>query len=393
MSERAESDFRIMNDYQRFTLKTDQNPKLGSAGLKFPILGLFGEVGGLLSELKKKQRDTDSYIGYADSVMEEFGDVIWYFANIVERANLKLDVLAQRAFRGIKDWDEIEPRSFGAFGDIQPMRHHTGPVNNERFEQGAIALAGKVGRLLDDVSYGRIESNRDALSAHLVEIFRAILQAADDADISLEDAVRKNVIKVTSRWPIDRKYPPLFDEEFDVDEQLPRRIEMLISEKVVGGKTFVLQKCSGIKIGDHLTDNKSEEDDYRFHDAFHLAYAAILGWSPVTRTLFKTKRKSKPKVDEAEDGARAALIEEGVSTWIFNHAVRLNYFSAIHSLDYALLKAVKELTQGYEVDACPLWLWEEAILEGYKVFRFLQKHRKGLVVADLLQRKISIGPV
>src|SRR5438132_914176 len=91
----------LMNEYQRLTLKTDKNLRMGYAGLKLPLLGLFGEVGSLLSELKKKQRDADSYVGYADSVMEEFGDVMWYFANIVQRANLNLDVLAQRVFREI----------------------------------------------------------------------------------------------------------------------------------------------------------------------------------------------------------------------------------------------------------------------------------------------------
>ncbi len=95
------------------------------------------------------------------------------------------------------------------------------------------------------------------------------------------------------------------------------------------------------------------------------------------------KRKSKPEVDEAEDGARAALIEEGISTWVFNHAARLNFFENLTSLDYGLLKAVHELVVGYEAERCPLWLWEEAILQGYAAFRELQKYRCGLVVADL----------
>src|SRR5690348_8982552 len=97
----------LMNEYQRFTLQTDKNPQTGYAGLKFALLGLFGEVGSLLSELKKKQRDRDSYVGYADSVMEELGDVMWYFANIVQRAGLNLDVLAQRMSREIEDWDVV----------------------------------------------------------------------------------------------------------------------------------------------------------------------------------------------------------------------------------------------------------------------------------------------
>lgn len=379
-----------MTQYQEFTRQTDQNKKTGYAGFMLPFLGIYGEVGSLLSELKKKQRDADSYVGYADSVMEELGDVLWYFTNIADRAGLTVDIIAQRMSREIEDWDEVGDYHFGCFGDIQSYREHTGPLSGEKVEQGAINLAAKVGSLLNDASLGRLEGNRDVLSAHLVEILRAIIQVADDADVSLQDAAERNVAKATSRWPIKREYTPLFDEKYDVDEQLPRRIVMSIEEKVFDGKAFVIQKCNGIKVGDRLTDNKAEQDDYRFHDAFHLAYAAILGWSPVVRALFKLKRKSDPKIDENEDGARAILIEEGVATWIFNHGAKLNNFASIRGLDYHLLKAIKELVSGYEVQNCPLWMWEEAILEGFTVFRFLQKHRKGLVIADLKTRRITV---
>ncbi|HKW17057.1 MAG TPA: nucleoside triphosphate pyrophosphohydrolase family protein [Terriglobales bacterium] len=382
----------LLNDYQQFTIKTDQNPKTGYQGLMLPLLGLFGEVGSLLSELKKKQRDADSYLGYEDSVLEEFGDVLWYFANIAQRTSLPLNHLAQRMLREGRRQDAHSIGMVDTFRGLQEARQRDIPENRESFETGAIALAGKVGRLLDDVSLQKLDTNHDLLGDHLVAIFKAILRAANDANVSLDIAVQRNMKKVTSRWPIERTYPELFDADLDVDEQLPRRIEMLILEKKSGTKTSVVQKCNGINIGDRLTDNKAQPDDYRFHDVFHLANAAVLGWSPVIRALLRVKRRSNPGVDETEDGARAILIEEGVATWIFNHASRLNYFETINSLDYSLLKAVKELVTGYEVELCPLWLWEEAILQGYKVFRFLKQHRKGLVVADLTSRTILVQP-
>jgi NTP pyrophosphatase (non-canonical NTP hydrolase) len=388
MSAQAESRLITMTEYQEFTRRTDQNKKSGYEALMLPMLGIYGEVGSLLSELKKKQRDADSYIGYADSVVEELGDVMWYFTNIAQRAGLTIDVLAQRMSREIGDWDQVELHQFGAFADIDKSRTHAGPLSGEKVEQGAINLAAKVGSLLADVSMGRIEGNRAVLSAHLVEILRSIITVAYDAGISLQEAITRNMAKVSSRWPIERVYTPLFDEGFNLDEQLPRTIVMVIEEKMIGDRPFVIQRCNGIKIGDRLTDNKTEQDDYRFHDVFHLAYAAVLGWSPVTRALFKVKRKSAPRIDETQDGARAILIEEGVATWIFNHGAKLNQFASIRSLDYHLLKAVKELVQGYEVEKCPLWMWEEAILEGFRAFRFLQKNRKGIVTADLRARKI-----
>lgn len=382
----------LLNDYQQFTVKTDQNKKTGYPGLMFPLLGLFGEVGSLLSELKKKQRDTDSYVAYEDSVLEEFGDVLWYFANIAQRAALPLDRLAKRMLPEGRHYDLGSLGMADTFKSLQSVCERISPVSGETFERGAIALAGKVGRLLEEVSLQRLELNNELLADHLVAIFKAILRAAEDANVSLEEAIQRNIKKVTSRWPIERKYPDLFDAGLDVDEQLPRRIEMLILEKKSGTKTVVIQKCNGINIGDRLTDNKAQQDDYRFHDVFHLGNAAILGWSPVIRALLRVKRKSNPTLDETEDGARAILIEEGVGTWIFNHAARLNYFATISALDYSLLKAVQDLVTGYEVERCPLWLWEETILQSYKVFRFLRQHRKGLVVADLLARTISVQP-
>ena len=128
----------------------------------------------------------------------------------------------------------------------------------------------------------------------------------------------------------------------------------------------------GKPIGDPLTDNRQDDDDYRFHDVFHMAYAAVMGWSPTLRRLLKRKRKSDPWVDETQDGARAVLIEEGVATWIFNHGQRLKFFEGIGTLDYRMLKTIKEFVRGYEAERCPLWCWEEAILQGYEAFRAMR---------------------
>lgn len=383
-----------MNEFQRHTLATDQNASQGMDGLRFPLLGLFGEVGSLLSALKKKQRDRASYIGYEDSIIEELGDVLWYFSNIAARANLDLSVLAQKMSRDLSDWDETQPHEFGTFGDIQPRCSTGTPYSSSVFEQRLIELAGKTGRLMDDVGANRIEHNRDALAGHLVEIFRALVSAADEANIDLDEAARRNVSKTFSRWPSpeQRVPPPLFDEQDDLEERLPRHIEMDIAERGREGKKYVRLQCNGVNIGDRLTDNRAEEDDYRFHDVFHLAYAAILGWSPVTRALFRVKRKSNSNLDETQDGARATLVEEGISTWIFSHARQLNYFESISSLDYPLLKTIQAQVKGYEVEACPLWLWEKAILDGYTVFRCLRKLRKGIVIADLTERSILFKP-
>lgn len=379
-----------VEQYQVLARGTDRTARQGTGRLDFPLLGLFGESGSLLSELKKKQRDTVSYYGYEQSVVEELGDVLWYFSILATRARLSLAEMALHLHpvstasgRAAHQTRDIK------FSELQPVLKARGPAAQDAFEATLMRLAGEAGTLVADFSAGRINRNPDLLSAHMSSIFRALIDAANEANVNLADAAHRNLAKIFDRWPEKRTYPALFDADDDPAEQIPRRIRMQIFERAVNSQTYVFLRCNGVNIGDRLTDNKLESDDYRFHDVFHLANAAILGWSPVLRALFRVKRKSRPKLDEAEDGARAVLIEEGISTWVFNHATKLDDFEKLKSLDYGLLKAVRQLVAGYEAERCPLWLWEESILKGYEVFRQLRKHRGGTIIADLTKRTIT----
>ena len=67
-------------------------------------------------------------------------------------------------------------------------------------------------------------------------------------------------------------------------------------------------------------------------------------------------------------------------TIVFSRAKEMDFFAGAEQVDYDLLKTIQEHVAGYEVDQVPLWQWEEAILEGYRVFRLLRDQRGGLVV-------------
>ncbi|KAB0568598.1 hypothetical protein C9383_09385 [Pseudomonas palleroniana] len=216
-------------------------------------------------------------------------------------------------------------------------------------------------------------------------------------NLHLEDVARDNLEKIKRRWPgDDRHYTPFFDPspEFPYYEQLPRELKMDFIELPGRNGPSVVQQLNGVFIGDRLTDNSNEPDDYRFHDVFHLAYMAYLGWSPVMRGLLKRKRKSKPEIDENQDGARAMIIEEGIATWIFNHAKPRKFYKGIEegALEYGLLKQIHSMVEGYEVDQCPLWQWELAILKGFEVFRELRDKRSGSVVVDMINHQLTFQP-
>jgi NTP pyrophosphatase (non-canonical NTP hydrolase) len=371
-----------VESYATQALTTDQRSDAGS--LVFPLLGLFGETGSLLSEVKKKQRDKASYIGYAGNVVEELGDVLWYLTVLAKRGGLALSDIADIVSRSCTDLQKVGGGAT-TFASLQPaiMSHVATPT--PAFENTLLKLAGEVGLLVIDQQAGRLNDNQSALMGRLVAIMRTLVQAANDAGVTLEAAAVKNLSKIFDRWPRERHYPDPLDAKAIPEEQLPRDLHIEIFEREVRGQTYVFQRCNGINIGDRLTDNAMTADDYRFHDVFHYAYVAVLGWSPVVRSLLRLKRKNDPKIDEAEDGARATLIEEGVATWIFGQALELDFFAGTKpgELPFDLLKHVRQFVKGYESENCPLWLWEEAILEGYAAFRFLRQHRCGRVHIDM----------
>ena len=199
-------------------------------------------------------------------------------------------------------------------------------------------------------------------------------------EVALEDAALPEHRK--DPQPIGRdqreRIPPALsrvDEDDDPEERLPRRIEMNIMER--GRMVNEVRLRMQLQWGQHRRPTDGQQDRGRRLPLSRCVPSRLRRDSGlVTRdspVLFKVKRKSKPSVDENQDGARAQLVEEGIATWIFAHARELDYFKSIGNLDYSLLKAIEPQVKGYEVERCPLWLWEKAILDGYRVFRCLRE--------------------
>lgn len=381
-----------LQQYSSEALGTDR--RRSDEALNFPLLGLFGEVGSLLAEVKKKQRDQVSFKAYAAAVAEELGDVLWYFNLVATKGGVSLAELVTNLHQGGDDWKPATGEVL-TFDGLQPELMATPPVPSAAFEQTLIELAAATGQLMADHAAKDLSHDVRRLGPRLASILDVLIRASNEAGVTLEAAAVKNRAKILDRWPVDKTFPPLFDETAPPEERLPRSLSIEIFERKVSGKNYVFQTCNGLNIGDRLTDNAMTADDYRFHDVFHYAYVAVLGWSPVTRSLFRLKRKSDPRIDEAQDGARATLIEEGVATWIFGQAVNMKLFEGSNAgdLPFDLLKQVRQFVSGYEVDQCPAWLWERAILQGYSAFRYLREHRAGIVTIDTANRRLEIGPV
>ncbi len=238
---------------------------------------------------------------------------------------------------------------------------------------------------------------RERISEELGDILWNVSNVATKAELSLEDIARDNLKKIADRW-IDSSYGlgvKFFDEEYASHERLPRRFEIEISASSgQGGRPISLLHYQEKPFGNSLSDNSEIDDGYRHHDVFHLAFVAMLGWSPVMRgkMFFDCKRRSNPDVDEIQDGGRAAVIEEAIAALIFVEARRNSFYDGVEAVEFSVLRTIKDLTAHLEVSQRTAREWESAILTGFRVWRQLQLHRSGTIRGDLIDRELIFIP-
>jgi NTP pyrophosphatase (non-canonical NTP hydrolase) len=260
-----------------------------------------------------------------------------------------------------------------------------------------LGLAGEAGTLLTE--YKKWLEERDSyqifkerVAEELGDILWYVSNIASKEDLNLETIAKGNLKKSKRRWLpaqiADAGHLRLFDESFPAGEQFPQTFRIKFTEETSDDGVKVRLSLDGKPLGNELTDNAYENDGYRYHDVFHLAHAAVLGWSPVLRKLMNRKRKSNKDVDRVEDGGRAIAIEEGISALAFDYAHDHAYLEGVDHVDYGILRTVKHLTRHLEVSECSEHQWQDAILQGFAVWRELQKVGKGMVVGDVGARTI-----
>ena len=367
----------LFSDYEKQIQLTDQF----SSGDLHPILyGLFGEVGSVMATIKKQYREKKVYSGYRTAVIEELGDTLWYFATLCRKLGFDLENIFDDLV------NEEHYRHTIAASDVlgYPLSRVSGSKDQVPLDGVLVKLGATASELL---SVSNSDGNTEQLLRSFADVY---VQTVQKSSVSFFEIVHSNIKKTHGRFlDCDLKDLPNFDAEFPEEEQLPDEFRIEITQRKIG-KSYM--RWNGVFIGDPLTDNIGEEDHYRFHDVFHMAHAAILHWSPVFRALIKHKRKSNQEVDRNQDGGRAIAVEEGLTTWIFSCAKEVNYFQDQCLLPFDLLKVVQKIVRGYEVEACPLSLWEKAILDGYKVFRQVRDNEGGIVVGNRQTRTIDYYP-
>ncbi|MGE3336025.1 MAG: hypothetical protein AB7I36_20500 [Rhodospirillaceae bacterium] len=316
--------------------------------------------------------------------------------------------------------------SLGAF---QREAYKTSQLTRGSSPQHMIApilgLASETGSILDIYKkYLRdaidLKANREFLKEELGDLLWYIATVATAYDLRLEAIARNNLVRTKDRYPKDTRKAlaalPVFDRRCLGQERFPRKVTIAFTEtrrsgKVIAelrliaaqpnpfpkGQITILEDgeekkigfAIGMRLGDELTDNSRRADDYRYHDAVHLGFMAVLGWSPIMRSLLGVRRRSNPVVNESEDGARAKYAEEGLSAVLAALSVRRLGFSGEIAVDGDSIGVAKAVTANLEARHLPGWAWRRAISQGFSAMHALGENKGGYLLADVDKRTLT----
>jgi NTP pyrophosphatase (non-canonical NTP hydrolase) len=363
-----------LDDYQRKAFATARINWNDPRGRHIPAFGVVGELGSLTTEIKKSIRDGEAYTEGPDNLTEEFGDLLWYVSAVASRHDLQLQILSRRT-------KPLTVRR-SAFGHVYAM----------------VSAVATLVALVEEYDAEPTARKKRLLAKALGTTLQTTLAAIQREKLDLAKVLRTNLRKGKGMFGASSVHAArCFDAKYPGYERLPRSMNVQFLERERGpGQVEVVLLVNHVNIGDRLTDNAHRDDGYRFHDAFHFAYAAVLGWSPVVRATLRCKRKSVPKIDEVQDGARAAIVEEAIAQTIFNYARGHSMLAGLDRIDHGILKLIQRMVRGLEVEKCELHEWQRAILVGFEAFRALKDNRGGWLILDAETRGLgysSQGPV
>jgi hypothetical protein len=397
-----------------------------------PLLGTGAHVGAILEAQQRFLRDTISAAGRTRAIERAVGRLVRWCAGVANGLGLDLDEIARANLRkvdrrhrglgnsGITGAIPIDGGSltFSSYAALAAETDQDIGAGSDPLELSVplLGLAGEVGNLfLEQKKRYRGDSKITEWGVFVAEELGDLLWYASavcrhlGADI---DAVMKgDADRLQGVEPVDgvRRHDP-FDAGFPEMERLPRQLQVRFVEDrssgepkvtmtlidavpnafpdgavpILGGDGTKMKGYSvGRQLGDQVDNNSHHDDAYRYHDAIHLGFLAVLQWSPNLRNLLRIKRKSVPAIDDIEDGARAVFAEEGLAAILAKQAFVNDDYLEVRKVPEDLLELVASVTDDLEVSILPLWLWAEAICQGFQVMRLLARNRGGFVLADL----------
>lgn len=412
---------------------------------RISIYGLVSEIGSVISAVKKQKLWEGAHRNIEGSIStgfkltgselhEELGDVIWYcFALAMLEGRGDSDILARHLeglsehlkghdrqsalFRESLDSTQIEEfhqsveaflrKKQRTFQGFQKIAYLTARTKSDDLVEISLTALMQLGAQLMRLLLPELEKqlhdqvhDRPALNI-LGKIAWYLSAIATVYGLSLDKIADENIQKAKLRQSTDQP-TPLHDEKFHKSEQFPRLFSVQFITVDAGRSRMYWE---GRQLGHDLKDNSNEDDGYRFHDALHLANIAHLGWSPVFRGFMGRKRKSAPKIDEVQDGARAVAVEEAILKVIHSEGMEIAeilhphlapkdrpMFSNDVDIPSSFFKLIQRYVKGLEVANNSFHEWKAAIRSGFRIYKDLTEHGQGTAIIDLERRKITFHP-
>lgn len=274
--------------YVAITEKTDQlEPKTPTdPNYKvMPILGLAGEIGSLLAELKKRVREPTRIKRVSKQrLKEELGDILWYAVTVARRAGLDFqrDVMFANLKRiqdnpgiymplfddddspGTALRNAIKKDGEGIVENFESYREHA--MKSAMFGKDKKALLPYLVKIWKNSGGLLVELDLQTANFTAREK-RIVAQTLGDIvwyvagfttlyNLNLNGIANDNAKKALSMFrPKDeRKRTPLYDKDFPLLEQFPRIFDVIFTPAPWDSEQAIMI-VNGVRVGDPLRDN------------------------------------------------------------------------------------------------------------------------------------------
>src|SRR5262249_11804123 len=159
--------------------------------------------------VKKHKREGSAFVGYRYTVVEEFGDALWYLAALCRRLSVDFDSIFATATSSGKYYGANEVSS----GTVVSA---SSPVKLPKLDRTLLNLGEAVACLLS------IATSYPNARQKLIDFAASFLEALQASNVSLEEVILSNLVKVRGRFLTpDTATLPTFDDVFPEDERLP----------------------------------------------------------------------------------------------------------------------------------------------------------------------------
>jgi len=129
-------------------------------------------------------------------------------------------------------------------------------------------------------------------------------------------------------------------------------------------------------------------DGYRWYQVFCLAFASVLGWSPILRDALGLKRRSNRMVEKGQDGVRAQMIEEYV---IALALVEEDWSTGLAPLSHSAIAEIQAAVASLEVCQASEEDWRCALDVARDAWKALKASGGGIVTMDCRARNLRVS--